>query len=189
MDYQKYIEWQKRKTTNPVKRFKWLNLEWDSKINEFKVLFSDCEVLKECKNALCVCARTGQEVQALKDMGIDATGIDLVPCEPLVIEGDMHNIPFEDNSFDFVFSNSFDHSFNPQKFIKEMERVSRKYILLLIYVGDADDDYTQTVTKFPHEVTSLFNFDVIKSREKKHYHYNWEILCKSSTAEVGEELR
>jgi len=54
---------------------------------------------------------------------MDAIGIDIVPYEPYVILGDIHNAPFEDASVDFVFTNIFDHSIYPQKFISEMQRV------------------------------------------------------------------
>ncbi len=166
-DYQEYIDHQKEKTEDPTKREKWLNEEWEYKINAFKKIF-DLDVLKECKTALCVCARMGQEVVALREIGIDAVGIDLVPHPPLVIEGDMHDLKFEDNSFDFVFSNSFDHSLYPEKFISEIERVASKYIYLQLQDNVIQDYYTATQIKDIKEVLDLFkDVHIIKSENIK----------------------
>ena len=96
-------------------------------MNAFKASFTrllhDRYVSKESKT-LTVGARVGNEIQALLDLGIkDSIGIDIVPHPPLVIEGDMHDMPFEKNSFDFIFSNIIDHSKYPQKFANEVNRV------------------------------------------------------------------
>ena len=56
-------------------------------------------------------------------MNIKAIGIDIVEQLPHVIKGDIHDIPFDDNTFDFVFTNIFDHSIYPEKFISEIERI------------------------------------------------------------------
>ena len=72
---------------------------------------------------LCFGARTGQEVVALNEIGMEAKGIDIVPQEPYVIKGDIHDAPFVDDTFDFVFTNIVDHSIYPQKFMSEIERV------------------------------------------------------------------
>ncbi len=182
--YEQYISHQKEKTLNPKKRKRWLNEEWEYKKKGFKDIFKEIDVLKECKTALCVCARTGQEVAALKELGIDAVGIDLVPHPPLVIEGDMHDLKFEDNSFDFVFSNSYDHSLYPDKFISEIERVASKYIYLQLQVGFVGvvDEYDVQIVKKSHEVLSLFqDVDILKNEEIQlnRNAMNWHILLKA----------
>ncbi|GMY26394.1 S-adenosyl-L-methionine-dependent methyltransferases superfamily protein [Fagus crenata] len=54
-----------------------------------------------------------QEVEALRHVGVfDSMGIALVPCPPL---------PFENETFDFEFSNVFDHALYPHKFVSELE--------------------------------------------------------------------
>jgi len=179
-EYLDYLKKQKEKTLDPTRRAKWLGEEWDTKIKEFKEIFEEHkDILKNCKNALCVAARTGQEVQALQDMGIEAIGIDIVPCPTLVIEGDMHNIPYPDKSFDFVYSNSFDHSLYPDKFVKELERVARKYILLQLQVGVGQDEYTATRISSSEDVIKLFNyFEVIKNKQlpQMRLGMNWDLL-------------
>ena len=47
-------------------------------------------------------------------------------CKPLVELGDMHNLKYDDKTFNFVFSNILDHSLYPQKSISEIERVLKK---------------------------------------------------------------
>lgn len=80
-------------------------------------------LLSNQSKALCVGARVGQEVEALKRIGVsDSVGIDLVPYPPLVIKGDFHKQPFDDETFDFEFSNVFDHALYPNKFVMEIER-------------------------------------------------------------------
>ena len=65
---------------------------------------------------LCLGARTGQEVVALKELGVEnSIGIDIVPHEPNVIKGDIHDLDFKDETFDFVYTNIIDHSINPKK--------------------------------------------------------------------------
>jgi hypothetical protein len=65
--YQAYIEYQKEKTTDPARRSKWLNEEWDQKLTGFRQLFMPyLHLFKPCKDALCLGARTGQEVAALR---------------------------------------------------------------------------------------------------------------------------
>jgi len=182
--YQDYLSHQKEKTLNPAKREKWLSEEWEIKLNGFREVFNRYnDILKTSKKALCLGARTGQEVQALRDMGIDAIGIDLVPYEPLVIEGDIHNIAFPDESFDFVFSNSFDHALHPDKVVSEIERVLKRegYALLQLQIGIYQDEYTETVIKTSAKVIHLFKHSSViidKEIPQNFAGMTWEILMR-----------
>lgn len=182
--YKEYLAHQKEKTFNPEKRKKWLGQEWEIKLNGFKKVFGRYKnILKTCKKALCLGARTGQEVQALCDMGIDAIGIDLVPCEPLVMEGDIHNIPFSNESFAFVFSNVFDHALYPDKFISEIERVlkCRGYSLLQFQIEIQQDEYTEKIIKKSTEAIQLFKHSKVVIDKKIPQNFaamNWEILMR-----------
>ncbi|KAK1383851.1 Methyltransferase type 11 [Heracleum sosnowskyi] len=90
----------------------------------------------EAEKALCVGARVGQEVEALKRVGVsDSVGIDLVPYPPLVIQGDFHNQPFENETFDFEFSNVFDHALYPYKFVAEIERTLKAGGICVLHVA------------------------------------------------------
>ncbi|CAN8291273.1 unnamed protein product [Cochlearia groenlandica] len=72
--------------------------------------------------SICVGARVGQEVEALKRVGA-SHGLGRYP--PLVIEGDFHKQPFDDETFDFEFSNVFDHALYLDKFVGEIKRSLR----------------------------------------------------------------
>src|SRR3546814_7132925 len=112
-----------------------LGEEWRSKIGGFKSIFRRNDaVIQGCQKALCLGARTGQEVVALEELGLDAIGIDLVPCPPHVEAGDIHNLRFEDASFDLIFTNIVDHSIDPSKFFSEIERVCAPGGVIMIHL-------------------------------------------------------
>ncbi|MCX5918163.1 MAG: class I SAM-dependent methyltransferase [Deltaproteobacteria bacterium] len=86
---------------------------------------------------LCLGARLGTEVKAFLDHGCFAVGIDLNPGKSnyYVLRGDFHNLQFADRSVDVVFSNSVDHVFDLEKFVKESARILKAGGLLVIEVG------------------------------------------------------
>lgn len=79
--------------------------DWDRKVEVFAKFFERLKgkgLLFNGVKALCVGARVGQEVAALQRVGVnDSVGIDLVPHPPLVIKGDFHHQPFDEETFDF----------------------------------------------------------------------------------------
>ena len=160
-EYDEYIKFQIQKTTDPARIKKWTGAEWLPKIDGFLGEFKRFpQIFSPEKKALCLGARTGQEVVALKEMGIDAVGIDLVPRLPYVQKGDMHDLSFEDNSFDIVFSNVFDHSIYPEKFCSEIERVLKPqgFALLQFQVNIHQDEFTEVVLHDPNlDVIPLFH--------------------------------
>jgi hypothetical protein len=185
--YEDYISFQKQKTEDPVRREKWLGKEWDSKIQGFVEIFtSNQDIISHCKKALCIGARTGQEVVALQSMGIDAIGIDIVEQPPNVIQGDMHELPFPDGHFDLVFSNVYDHSLYPTKKAKEIERVLSKdgVTILQFQVGIDQDEYTEFYVTNPyHDVLSLFDQSVCLKNchiERNCFGMNYEIVLKKN---------
>ena len=73
---------------------------------------------------LCLGARTGCEVIAAIRMGFKGSvGIDIHPLNEFVIKGDWHKMPFEDESFENVFTNSLDHCYDFPKLASEIFRV------------------------------------------------------------------
>lgn len=158
--YKEYLFHQAEKTTDLNRRKKWLGNEWPIKLDGFKTLFeSKGDILDDCKDALCIGARTGQEVVALKELGYNAIGIDIIPCEPHVVQCDMHKLFFEDSSFDFVFSNVFDHSLYPEKKCSEIERVLRPNGIVMMHfqVNVSQDKYTEVIIEnIDTDVVSLF---------------------------------
>ena len=187
-DYNDYIKFQSKKTTDPTKREKWLGEEWKLKIDGFKNEFAKFGTLINSKtSALCIGARTGQEVVALMDMGVtNVKGIDIVPHEPYVEEGDMHNLSFEDNSFDFVYTNVIDHSIDPQKMINEIERVLKPdgFFFLQCQVGIDQDEYTEFIIENPiYDILTLTNktFCVVcQPMERNFAGMNFELVFTKS---------
>jgi glycosyltransferase involved in cell wall biosynthesis len=182
--YEDYLRHQMEKTLDPIRREKWLGKEWGLKLGGFRQIFSGHQkVLATCKKALCLGARTGQEVEALREIGLEAIGVDLVPREPLVIRGDFHHLPFKEHSIDFIFTNSFDHALDPQRVASEIERVLKPggYFLLHLQIGLAQDAYTETVIPRSRDVLRLFRNSKIVLDHRIHKNFaamNWEILLK-----------
>merc|ERR1711915_429672 len=137
--YEEYIELQLNKTLNPRLRKLWISRDWRRKVDVFSSMFRGLmksQLLRPGSKALCIGARVGQEVVALKEIGVrDAIGIDLVPYPPLVIHGDMHSHPFPDNTFDFEFSNVFDHALYPSLFVSEIERTLKPGGVAVLHVA------------------------------------------------------
>lgn len=185
--YEDYINHQKEKTTDPERREKWLGEEWELKLNFFESKFSEYQERffdESFKKAVGLGARTGQEVQAFKNIGLDAIGIDLVPCEPLVIEGDIHDMPFHDSEFDVAFTNVFDHSLYPQKFVREIERILKKGGIAIIHLAMAmeTDQYGVTEVYKDKAVIELFDHSNVLISQKMPYWggMTWEIVMKKA---------
>jgi len=189
-DYEKYddyIDHQKIKTTDPRRRELWLGKEWQMKIDIFKKVFEyykNSNILKDGMKCLCFGARTGQEVVALKELGMDAIGIDIVPYEPFVIEGDIHNAPFDNGSVDFVFTNIVDHSIYPEKFMNEIERVLKPggHALIQLQLNCESDEYAENDVNNSQPLINLFkNSEVIINREIQFtLSMNWEFVMKKN---------
>jgi len=77
---------------------------------------------------LCLGARDGVEVNALRNLGFLAIGIDIEFSRnnKYVHYGDFHEIPFPNSVFDMVYTNCLDHSFNINDLFAEIKRVLKK---------------------------------------------------------------
>ena len=157
------------------------------KIDIFKKVFDNYknnDTLKNGMKCLCFGARTGQEVVALNEIGMDALGIDIVPQEPYVVEGDIHNAPFEDKTFDFVFTNIMDHSIYPEKFVSEMERVTKPggHILVQLQLNCKSDEYAENDIYNSSSVISLFKKSTVVEDKLIPFtlSMNWEFLMRKN---------
>ena len=140
-DYDEYKKDQVDKTSNPKIRHR-LGRKYQGKVKTFMKRFAIVEkdgFITKGQKALCLGARMGEEVQALQNMGVDALGVDLVACPPLVIEADFLNLPFEAQSYDVVYSNSFDHAFSPKGFFDNVFRVLKQNGIFILDVFLKDD--------------------------------------------------
>ncbi|XP_034695791.1 uncharacterized protein LOC117921955 [Vitis riparia] len=160
--YEAYLQLQLNKTLNPKLRKIWTTRDWDRKINVFAQFFQDLkqkQLLKNESKALCIGARVGQEVEALRRVGVaDSVGIDLVPYPPLVLKGDFHNQPFKNDTFDFEFSNVFDHALYPDKFVGEIERTLRPggVCVLHLALSRRSDKYSANDLYSVRPLTEMF---------------------------------
>lgn len=107
----------------------WSSRSWKDKVDSMSALFRDlleAGMLSQHSKALCISAGIGQEVMALRQMGVeDAIGIEVVESPPLVVRGDAHHHPFPNNTFDLEFSAHLWDALFPSLFISEMERTLR----------------------------------------------------------------
>ena len=150
----------------------------------FRKLFErNSDYVNQATNCVCLGARTGQEVAALRELGKKAIGVDLVEFAPYTKQGDIHKLEHHNNEFDFVFTNIFDHSLYPDKFISEMERVCAKsgYIILNLQLHILGDDYSENIANDSNEVIKLFSSSsIVKSYKIKNQFdgMNWELVMR-----------
>ena len=132
--YDEYLEHQRSK----------INKKPPDYLDEYEIKFREVLVQRlrsiddivsfRCKNVLCLAARKGAEVRSFLDLGCFAIGIDLNPStkNKYVVYGDFHDIQFPDLSIDVVYTNSFDHVFDPEKVLLEINRVLKNQGIFIL---------------------------------------------------------
>ena len=137
-------------------------------------VFSRLDIPFERTRALCLGSRTGQEVYALQNLGADALGIDLVAFPPFTIQGDVHDLHFEAEEFNLVFSNIFDHVLYPEKFSHEARRVLAPggLLVLRIQLGYLGDDFSETFVSSEKPILELFSDLDLSSLRKLHSQFD-----------------
>jgi len=141
---------------------------------------------EEYPRILDIGAGCGAETWVLMNAGYDVVGItfgeDNIKYAKErygveLIEMDMHNLLFPDNSFDSIFMvQTFEHAFAPWLFIIEMRRVLRNHGKVFLDVPDPDDEemlYTiwHTSVLYPNQIKALFwkaGFREVVDLSKKH---------------------
>jgi SAM-dependent methyltransferase len=109
-------------------------------LKKFKEEFANISHLSSnFKNVLCIGARGGAEVEALRQFGFAAVGIDVAfpKNNKFVHYGEFEDIPYPKESFDIVYTNSLDHVHNVDNALKEINRVLKKtgYFIPKIILG------------------------------------------------------
>lgn len=160
-DYQAYLQHQIDGNKNQSKKDRADKVRQE-RIDCFKKVFEKLKLPKESK-ALFIGARWGEEVIAGQDLYAECIGMDLVPFPPLVEEGDMHELKYEDERFDFVYSNVIDHSYDMKKVFDEMGRVLKPGGLLLVdtHVGLAAS-WEALLIETDEDVTSCTEFELVE---------------------------
>jgi SAM-dependent methyltransferase len=95
--------------------------------NEKLLLASMCIEDIEQSRTLIIGGRTEEEIFMFRGYGFrDVTAVDLISYSPLVVEADMHDLPFADDSFDFIFcAYTLVYSKEPSRAAREFVRVLR----------------------------------------------------------------
>ncbi|KAJ8898919.1 hypothetical protein K2173_008412 [Erythroxylum novogranatense] len=110
----------------------------------FQDLISD-GFLSPNSKTLCVETPIGQEVFALKEIGVkDSRGIYKKASKPLVISAKGNRIPFDDETFDFVFSRDggLDKVSRPLDLASEIVRTLKPEGFLVVHTRSAKDTYS-----------------------------------------------
>lgn len=118
---------------------------------------------------VCAGARTGTEVEVLRDLGFKrAYGIDLNPgpSNPLVRVGDFMHLENETSSVDLVYSNSIDHAFDLEQLFAEHARVIKPdgYVLYELDLG-----LGRTESTHPFESVVWSHEDVVVQLMLRHF--------------------
>ena len=117
----------------------------DKATGMFRRRFELVSGLSDGAKVLCLGARRGEEVRALRELGCDAIGIDLNPGKdnPYVVPGDFHALDYKDGALDAVYVNCLDHAFDLKKIVGEVHRVLRKDGRFIVdIVRGYDEGYT-----------------------------------------------
>ncbi|CAL0309655.1 unnamed protein product [Lupinus luteus] len=138
---------------------------WRRSVEYYAAIFHDLVAegsLSLNSRALCIDTPSGEEVLALKEVGVvDSIGIFKKPSPPLIVQGNGRRHPFPGESFDFEFSGrgSLEQSWRPSEFAAEICRTLRPGGLLVVHTA-ARDAYSF------HSFLELFKCcDLIRSRE------------------------
>lgn len=141
-------------------------------------------------NSKVLCVETlGQDVFALKEIGVtDSIGIAKKSSSPLVIPGLVEQLPFDDNTFDFVFSggDGLSRSAKPFDFASEIARTLKPEGFLVVHTGSKD-------TYSFYSFIDLFNCcRLAKSREIDGFDsampYVHEIVMKKESEFINHAL-
>jgi SAM-dependent methyltransferase len=125
--YRSYNEYLRHQSSKLRRIFKRLKNRESEDLESFLVGFRDCAALQGRRNVLCLGARLGTEVKALRQLGYFAVGIDLNPGPDnrYVHCGDFQALDFSDGSVDVVYTNALDHVFDLGVVLAEIRRVLR----------------------------------------------------------------
>ena len=98
-------------------------------------------------------------LNGFKDLGLDVYGVDIVPEAASYAPGTRIDVcdiesdpfPFDDNSFDIIFSKSFiEHLYRPEKYLSEALRILKPGGKILTLVPDWEANYRTYFDDFTH---------------------------------------
>ncbi|ESQ40043.1 hypothetical protein EUTSA_v10015877mg [Eutrema salsugineum] len=118
--------------------------DWIKAVQFYSSIFQDLIAegyLSPESKALCVETAIGQEVFSLREIGVkNSVGISKKAFRPLVVRGEGHAVPFEDKTFDFVFSGGgrLGKSLKQLEFAEEITRTLKPEGFAVVHVGATD---------------------------------------------------
>ncbi|XP_059305304.1 uncharacterized protein LOC132056915 [Lycium ferocissimum] len=145
----------KPKKSGPIPEL-WAHKDFQKLAQFYSSVFQDLVsegFLNPNSKTLCVETQKGADVFALREIGIeDSVGIYKKGLKPLVITSKGGKYPFDDETFDFVFSGNgmIDKSLKPGDFASEICRTLKPEGFLVVHTGSKD---TYSFNSFLH----LFN--------------------------------
>lgn len=193
--YQEYLDHQSEKSNKPAVREKLLGEGWEPRyrwfLAKFRRLMAELYLSRGsvyAKQAICLGARFGHEVEALRRLGFLAFGIDIVPYPPHIEKGDIHSLSIENSTQFFAFTNIFDHSIDPAKFASEIIRVLQPggYAVIHLATQGKTDSYGVIELEDAEPIKRLFvGHEVVFDRpfNKTWGGLNWELVIRK----VGEK--
>ena len=166
--------------------------------------FSLCQEISGQRCVLCLGARLGTEVEAFKELGFFAVGIDLNPGagNAHVHFGDFHNLAFNDGTVDVVYSNVLDHAFDLERMMTEVARVLKPggFVFFELLKGSEEGllpheyeaAYWKRAKEFADHLSAISGMPLISYRsadELSDLYWNQAVFQKEIPDGVGEQPR
>ncbi|KAG9445442.1 hypothetical protein H6P81_016782 [Aristolochia fimbriata] len=142
---------------DPALRDLWTSREWRKTVEYYSSVFQDLIAmgfLSPASKALCVETATGQDVLALREVGVsDAVGIYKKASKPLVVKGNSSRHPFDDDTFDFIFAGGgvVDSALKIEEFAAEIGRTLKPEGFAVLHTASTKDVYSL------HSFLNMFN--------------------------------
>ena len=191
-DYKAYLADQKAGPNSRPKQ-EWIKRYRKRELEQFKKWYSVVDPYMDLSGAksLCLGPQVCSEIIVLRELGSDCIGLDLVPQEDYVVEGDFHDPPFPDGAFDFVYSNALDHVWDLGAFVAGAERVLRSGGLALFHLSLGQGIHSFDCMGIDHqqEVLDLMGgFEILLSEKPDpgRRSMNWIILARKASPGEGE---
>ena len=121
-------------------------------------LFQTFNLEKGMKMMEAGCGR-GEFLKGFQDLGLNVVGVDISEeaakfnnsFEVIVCNIESEELPFDENTFDVVYSKSFiEHLYYPERYLKEAYRILKPGGLLITLVPDWESNYKTYFDDFTH---------------------------------------
>jgi hypothetical protein len=180
-NYDEYIKHQASKARSKKIRDELKNAR-EYRVKWFKEQFKSME-LSFGSRVLCLGARFGEEVEALRFLGVPAIGLDIDPFLPYVVPGDMNDLS-KYNHVQTIYTNATDHCWDVKAFIQGITKALKNDGHLIIHhgfgIGEFETWSPDNVEEFK---TFLGDYDIVKEYAimPKQYNLSYCFVCKKKS--------